>query len=215
MFVCNAERKGWLWLWCMLNLLLALGRLNRGGGSACCPPALCPLVSGTSELGGEWEEPPHTPPHSYIPACRLTTLRVFLSLCLPRPDQKKQVSLSLLFSVSPFLPPFLFIISFLKLFLWVFQSLLFLSPFLPPSSWHLLSIQWHLPPQSIPSPANEHTWAHIHFTFYTVFLLYPDPTIVLQLLVFSTITCCTGLVPRSNRLYHLGLLSDTWLHFCS
>jgi hypothetical protein len=35
-------------------------------------------------------------------------------------------------------------------------------------------------------------------------------TIVLQLpTVFSTVTCCTGLYPRSNRLYHLGLCKYT------
>lgn len=143
----------------------ALNGLNGGGGcSARWPLTLCPPAAVPRSWGGSERSLPT--PSTLTHSCTQTRFTPFLffSVFPPRPDQKKQVSLSLFFPPSlPSSSPFYYFPS-QALYLGRFQSLLFLSPSLP---WHLL-LSSTLPPMAPPStalpcPTNEHTWAH---TFY-------------------------------------------------
>lgn len=201
-----------------VEFIAALSGLNgRGvtGGSACWQLTLCPPVAGPRSWGGSERSlpTPSTLTHSHTQTH--FTPFLFFSVFPPRPDQKTQVSLSLFFP-----PSLLFIISLLKLYIWVTFNLYF-SP--------LTSTPVIYSPSdgtSLHSPSLPHQWAHLcahtfsfRLYFYCNFSMFRSTnTLCYNCWVFRTITCCTVLQPGSNRTYitnHPGLLSDAWLYFCS
>lgn len=151
----------------VLNLLLALGGLNRWWGSTCCLPAVCLPRHGAGVGEGvraveeaAWSclrQPMHT--HSYVHT-HLPPLSIsFLPVCCP----------CLLSPLLPLpLPLLLFLISsFISLGL--FESLLALSL---ASFWCLLSLQRCLHPQ--PSPASSlcaHGRAHTLYFSHCIFTI--------------------------------------------
>lgn len=154
----------------MLNLLLALGGLNRWGGSACCPPAVYLPTSGAGVDEGvrAGEEAAwsclHQRMHTHMCTGSLPfPLFLFLSflpVCCPSPSPPFFISPSYYFSSQAlsFSSPGLF------------ESLCSLSP---PSFWCLLSLQWCLHSEPSLAPPQMHVLAPAcACIFYTIFLLY-------------------------------------------
>lgn len=132
-------------------------------------------------------------PSTLTYSCTQTHFTPFLFLFLSSQTRPDKVSVPLPLLLSPSLPP-----------LYLFQSLLspllfsFPPPFLPPFSGHLLSLQWHLPPQPCPAPPMS-TLVRTHalpfmLCFYCNFSMFKSTnTLCYNCLVFRTATCCTGL----------------------
>lgn len=161
----------------MLDLLLALGDLNRPRGLACLSTCLmpCPWLGpgvGEGVRGAGWGrgEPRSPPPH-------MTTHTLLHTSSLPLPS-------FLLISPPSCIPPFLslsphFIISYLKLYLSL--DLCFCSPFLSPSlsslspslppSWCLFSLLWCLSLQCSPAPPT-HKPTHILYLLHCIFTTF-------------------------------------------
>lgn len=112
----------------MLNSVLALGGLDRGGGSACCPPTL--HLPGAEAGVGEGAQP-HLPTPTYTPA-HANSLPVppFLFTSLP-PGLVPQLTVALT-PFLPFSPPPLPFIIFQAFRLWISLLSLSLFLFLPP-----------------------------------------------------------------------------------
>lgn len=150
----------------MLNSVLALGGLDRGGGSACCPPTL--HLPGAEAGVGEGAQP-HLPTPTYTPA-HANSLPVppFLFTSLP-PGLVPQLTVALtpFLPFSPAPPPFYYFSSFPSLDL----SALPFSPPLPSPSpvllpSYLLSFSRCPPlqPSSGPLTHVTHTW-YFYCTF--------------------------------------------------
>lgn len=160
------KQKVGLWGWkkrldhptTVLNLLLALSDWNRWGGSASCLPATCPPMRMHNHT--------HTREHEFT-LLPFLFISLYSWFCLhPSPSLSPSLSFN----------PFPFIISPIKLYLsryfffylcsTILSSLPPISPFLPPFSWHLFSLQQCLSLQPSLCPT---MWECMHT--YTLYLL--------------------------------------------
>lgn len=217
MFVFDVERKGWTQLHHWIYLLLALGALNRRGW-ACRPPSVCLPTDGAG-VGEEQELGRREPGAACASRCthKHHAHTHFCTHLLPFPLSLHLFPPSLLPpSPSPLSSPThylrLYLSGSLSISLLPFSPLLFfpsLSSSLPPPDVYILFFQQCLHPHPSPSPSNAHTHTFFILYFYcfyhTFSLLRYTNTNMLQLpTVFGTVTYCTGLYPRSNRLYTIA-----------
>lgn len=148
----------------------ALNGLNGGGGAQHADHLPCALQRLGLGAGEGVRGACPLPPRSHTPAHRLASLHFSFSLSFLLDQTRKNKCPSPSSSLPLSLPPLLFIISLLKLYIWVAFNLCCFSPLLSLDiySCPLLSLQWHLPPQPFPVPPMS-TLGHTHFTFRLYF----------------------------------------------